>query len=610
MALTNIETNIILDLYDHDLTPTKIKAIALDSNTRYVSAVIRDRGGVYDVGQNTSITLTVMRPDKVGVQIVGETVAHTETTPDEQTITTYGAYAELSQVALAIKGTLRAQFKLVSGEQVLRTEIFSINNGEALDATIEEWAGDIDGHNLDEMAQSIEDLSSDVSEIQEDVSDLKEGFSELPSVKESDAESDIFDITDSTGNVVMRLEKGHIQTKNFNSADFNRAHIITLKSDGSGDFATLRSAVDSITDADSETNPYEIHVYPGTYNTLEGYSDAEIRSADIGGGYTDQSMVGVKLTDGISLIGIGDAESIVLTAELDTASYPLSVRGNISTLNLKGTCRVENVTIKAKNLRYCVHDDFEYPKRYTRIMKDCILIPVGRALAYNPATTYGAGIRIAGCDALFENCDFGFNWGMHTRELMTGNSNVILRNCKGLTARIGDQSFASDNAHHTFYFDSCNFKSVSISRSVSSTPHVSVSGVNNSDIMTFCDDADNPQLADITKTYPSSIPIGTLVDVTVGGITATSGGITASVAQNIETAYGVLIGRDENFDFIQSKGYINAKRIGLTGLNLGEYVTIDGSMKLIGGGTKDNAVGIVKYTDNQDRSQILLKGGC
>lgn len=179
MALTNIETNIILDLYDHDLTPTKIKAIALDSNTRYVSAVIRNRGGIYDVGQNTSITLTVMRPDKVGVQIVGETVAHTETTPDEQTITTYGAYAELSQVALAIKGTLRAQFKLVSGEQVLRTEIFSINNGEALDATIEEWAGDLDGHNLDEMAEQIEDAAAAIEEIQGDVSELKEGFNDI-----------------------------------------------------------------------------------------------------------------------------------------------------------------------------------------------------------------------------------------------------------------------------------------------------------------------------------------------------------------------------------------------------------------------------------------------
>lgn len=607
MALTNLVTVLVLDVYHHDQTQDTIKAIALDSHTRYVKATLTDDGTDYPVDENATVTLTILRPDNVGVQVTGSVV---DVDNSDRTGTIKGVFAELSQAALAKSGALKAQFKMTVGEQILRTEIFRINNGIALDGETSEWADQYQGYNLDELVQSVNSAVAAVTEMETDVSELKEDFNELPSVKESDAEPDIFDITDPTGNVVMRLEKGHIQTKNFNSADFKRAHIITLKSDGTGDFTTLRSAVDSITDADSDTKPYEIHVYPGTYNTLEGYSDAEIRSADIGGGYTDQSMVGVKLTDGISLIGIGDAESIVLTAELDTLSYPLSVRGNISTLNLKGTCRVENVTIKAKNLRYCVHDDFEYPKRYTRVIKNCILIPVGRALSYNPATTYGAGIRIAGCDALYENCDFGFNWGMHTRELMTGNSNIILRNCKGLTARIGDQSFASDKAHHTFYFDSCNFKSVSISRPVSNVPHVSVSGVNNSDIMTFCDDADNPQLADITKTYPTSIPIGTLVDVTVGGITATSGGITASVAQNIGTAYGVLIGRDDNFDFIQSKGYINAKRIGLTGLSLGEYVTIDENMKLIGGGTKENAIGIVKYTDSQGRSQILLKGGC
>lgn len=191
MALTNVIANIILDLYDHDLTPTKIKAIALDSNTRYVSAVIRDRGGIYDVGQNTSITLTVMRPDKVGVQIVGETVAHTETTPDEQTITTYGAYAELSQVALAIKGTLRAQFKLVSGEQILRTEIFTINNGEALDATIEEWAGDMDGHNLDEMAEQIEDAAAAIEDIQGDVSELKDGLQQYEDIFTGDVDESV-----------------------------------------------------------------------------------------------------------------------------------------------------------------------------------------------------------------------------------------------------------------------------------------------------------------------------------------------------------------------------------------------------------------------------------
>lgn len=179
MALTNIETNIILDLYDHDLTPTKIKAIQLDSNTRYVSAVIRARGGIYDVGQNTSITLTVIRPDKVGAQITGETVAHTETTPDEQTITTYGAYAELSLVALAKKGTLKAQFMLKSGDQVLRTEIFTISCGEALDESTDTWAGEYQGYNLDELVQNVNSAVATVDGMESDVSDLKEGLSQL-----------------------------------------------------------------------------------------------------------------------------------------------------------------------------------------------------------------------------------------------------------------------------------------------------------------------------------------------------------------------------------------------------------------------------------------------
>ena len=113
------------------------------------------------------------------MQITGQTYSLTETTRDDETITYYGASAELTQLALAIKGNLRAQFKITSGEQELRTEIFTINNGEALDAGEGEWAGDLDGHNLDEMAQSIEDLSSDVTEIQEDVTDFKEGLTSI-----------------------------------------------------------------------------------------------------------------------------------------------------------------------------------------------------------------------------------------------------------------------------------------------------------------------------------------------------------------------------------------------------------------------------------------------
>ena len=149
--------------------------------------------------------------------------------------------------------------------------------------------------------------------------------------KDSTAQGVDLDVSDTNGNVLIRLKDGEIHTKYFHS----KPTIITLKSDGTGDFSTLKGALGSISNSNPETNPYEIHVYPGTYDTLAGYTDAEIRAADIGGGYTDSSMVGCKLQDGVSLIGIGNRESIILTAYLSTSEYGNGVRGNISTLNLK-----------------------------------------------------------------------------------------------------------------------------------------------------------------------------------------------------------------------------------------------------------------------------------
>ena len=157
--MQNVNTSIYLDIYNHDTTPSVIKAISLDSHTRFVSAVIQDRGALYDIGQDATVTLTVIRPDGTGVQITGQPEAHTDITPEDAEVTTYGAYAELSQVALAVKGTFRAQFMLTSGDQILRTEIFSINCGEALDASTSEWADEYQGYNLDELVATVNEVS-------------------------------------------------------------------------------------------------------------------------------------------------------------------------------------------------------------------------------------------------------------------------------------------------------------------------------------------------------------------------------------------------------------------------------------------------------------------
>ena len=149
MALTDVLTTIDLDVYDYDQTPTQIKAIALDSKTRYVAAAILLRGNPYDIGENTAVTLTIIRPDGAGVQITGSTYSY-----EGENATLYGAYAELTQTALAISGTLKAQFMFTSGNQILRTEIFGISVGQALDDT-NEWAGEYQGYNLDELVQDV-----------------------------------------------------------------------------------------------------------------------------------------------------------------------------------------------------------------------------------------------------------------------------------------------------------------------------------------------------------------------------------------------------------------------------------------------------------------------
>lgn len=152
MSLINIEKTIALDVYDHNTTPSVIKTIQMDTGTRTVFAVIQNSGQVYDIGQNAAVSLTVQRPDKTKVQITGQTFGYTGYGTDG---TAYGAKAELSEAALAAKGNLKAQFKITSGAQELRTEIFTINNGEALDAGDGDWAGEYQGYNLDELVQDI-----------------------------------------------------------------------------------------------------------------------------------------------------------------------------------------------------------------------------------------------------------------------------------------------------------------------------------------------------------------------------------------------------------------------------------------------------------------------
>lgn len=159
MALTNLMTAITLDVYDHASTQTSIKSISCDSNTRFVRAALTYAHVPYKVSVNAEVALTVVRPDGAAVNIEGEAYNSGSANTDR-------IVAELTDVATAVKGTILAQFKIEDGEQVLRTEVFKIDNGVALDIDSDKWADTYQGYDLSEFSATIEGLDSRVTELE------------------------------------------------------------------------------------------------------------------------------------------------------------------------------------------------------------------------------------------------------------------------------------------------------------------------------------------------------------------------------------------------------------------------------------------------------------
>ena len=153
MAIENIVTSISLDVYDYDRTPTTIKTIALDNQTRYVQARLYWEDTVYQPPLGATVELIALRPDEVGASSTGSVVV-VDDSDSENLI--YGVQAEMNQTMLAVQGTILFQFKMTFGNQILITEIFQSENGRALDGDINEWADTYQGYNLDELVQKVD----------------------------------------------------------------------------------------------------------------------------------------------------------------------------------------------------------------------------------------------------------------------------------------------------------------------------------------------------------------------------------------------------------------------------------------------------------------------
>lgn len=375
--------------------------------------------------------------------------------------------------------------------------------------------------------------------------------------------------------------------------------IVTVSADGFGMFSTLRGAIDSITDASSYINPYEIWIYPGTYDVLADYTDEEIAAVE--NPYTQTSFVGPKLTDGISIKGVGgNREDIVLTATLDPNKWGTNVRGQVSTLNTQGSGSVENLTILAYNMRYCVHDDFRNPsnQKTWRVLRN---LTFGGSLTNTPKfSTYGAGMSTPR-DYLIEDCDFVYTLGIHGNTNYSFPCHITLNRCSGYAFVIGDYADEDSDSVVDVEVNDCNFERIYINAHTSglTKPHVRLYGVGNEHTMVSCSSLYKYVFGNIITIEPGFTP-GDVVSHTLNTDMF-------ALTSNWEIATGIVVASDDEHSYVQRCGYVCAELINLSGLSIGDYVTIDQNTKKVIIGTANNAIGCVVWIDAQGGTMIKLR---
>lgn len=217
--------------------------------------------------------------------------------------------------------------------------------------------------------------------------------------------------------------------------------IITVKTDGTGDYTSVVSAVAFVNSLNNIG--CDIYIYDGTYDLLDELGGQTfLNSVSHTGTFAERQ--GLRLDrDNINIYGIG---RVILNYQLpDTVTYEQS--RCTSGLNLYKTNKIENIEIVVKNCRYAVHDETNggnpYIKRYIKNCRFTHLGNVAGLWAY--PSVYGGGAG-GGSQYDFINSQFitnvyGQAWSFHTNS-NEKPSHFNVDGCVGIVNNSSGYSFS------------------------------------------------------------------------------------------------------------------------------------------------------------------------
>lgn len=369
--------------------------------------------------------------------------------------------------------------------------------------------------------------------------------------------------------------------KVYSMASFPRTpNVITVSTSGDKDYTSLRDAVEYARQYADQVNRYEIHIYPGTYDIMSYYT-AEEKAVE--------GFIGLLISNGISLVGIGHRSEVILTATLSTDDYTVSQRNYVSTINIQGNVAIRNLTIKAENIRYAVHDDkgMLTHQTNTHIFEYVTFIGKNLTSSSDSDLSYGAG----GADMkklFFYNCDFTDALTLHTTNDFSHEYTAYFENCRARMMQFGD--YDSGVPTH-IYLVNCCVSRIRLGTSGNHDQYMLVEGEGTNGVMVESPSGYVYAMDGVHKFAGSNISAGTAVKLS-------SDMKDVQAATSLNEIYGISIGTLGGTTYVQTEGWLNSNTLGISGLSVGDYLTIDSNGTVVSGGTLTNAIAIVKHINS------------
>lgn len=365
-----------------------------------------------------------------------------------------------------------------------------------------------------------------------------------------------------------------------------RRKVVNIRKDGVGGYTSIRQAFET----EGDNCVYQI--WNGTYNVEEDFTAEEIASASYDGDHT--GFTGLVVPRNSKIIGMGFKRDDIVISCTISDDYTSTARQAISTLNLIGSCEIENVTVVANNIRVAIHDDYRLASGEYHTIKNCNLIN-NRAGTDNNG--YGLGLR-QGLTVTMEDVYMSAGIIVHGQNSAYAKSKIVMKDCT-VDGRISINNVNTGNVLYgnEIVLDNVYYTSLVIASSVDTAYAIVYLNSCCENPIIFSDKIIPIHGANYPKLFAySGVSKGNAVKYVTEKTVQTSSDLdyVVGVAMNDASA-------DEYVTVAEFRKYIGTNVLGIASCNIGDKIGYsDGAFVVDSNGTfgeviyKYSSVGVVK----------------